>query len=364
MKVLNDMNDIVMGIHHIMDEDDEDLDSLIQEYAMVDKEDSVVESHEIISKKTYLEFLDESFNISVDEEKLSGSLVELLITYGKLYEKSVKTERQLLENEEKLESTKKKYEKERKRKERRERKLLENEEELESTKEKYEELVQNKQAADEEIEKMRKRLSDLEAAFEDKEMEIILLKVDIADTHNSRKLEEEEDTLSSSNHLVGADEKREESNETHEKREEGNEAQNKNETKQLDMFPLDQPEKERILHEQPEDKIEAGLNETTVSILPIPLNIDTPRINTAVMQGERMEVESDEGLILEQLRRVRQVRHDEYLKGKMKTMEEGCDGRISSPHSDMNSLPTTNYQLPLQSPQQEHHGLVECDNYT
>ena len=41
-KVLSDMNDIVMGIHHIMDEDEGDLDSLIQEYTMVDKEDSVV----------------------------------------------------------------------------------------------------------------------------------------------------------------------------------------------------------------------------------------------------------------------------------------------------------------------------------
>ena len=231
-KVLNDMNEIVMGIHDIMD-DDNDLDSLIQEYSHVEP------SEKDYSRETYVQSLNDSFEI--DDDKVSGSLVELLETYGKVYEKSVSTERELEEKKNELEVMKKKYDA----------------------------LVQDKQLADEEIEEVKIQLKDLKVAHDEKDMEIVLLKMDLAEREQvSRQVEvpcRTSDAVSDSVHIDLTEE--------NEKGEIVVQEMEfiKNEVKQV---------KQLLLGQLANDSVAASLNDTTTSQLPIPHNFETPRIDT------------------------------------------------------------------------------------
>ena len=361
-KVLSDMNDIVMGIHDIIDDDG--LDDLIHEYSKEEKSESAsskevsldenfniptheeklddpihehskVEANETVySKEVYLESLNESFNIPTHEEKVSGSLVEMLVTYGTVYEKSVRSERKLEEKENDLVEMKKSYDM----------------------------IVKDKQSADIEMERMRGKLNDFEAAFEEKEREIVLLKLDLAD----REVKAGE-AVRSSDHGVAA-------------------VENKKETGiALEVeFIKDEVKglKELLLKQLGGDSV-ASLNETAASLPPIPHDIETPRIMTDIvgdMQDETIEEvkEVEEPVHAkkykkddrkQQLNDIRKSKHVEYklLKQQQQKKQEHqqSEQQLPQPHlppPQQQQQPPPQQQQPPPPLQQQMH--AESSNYT
>ena len=270
-----------------------------------------------ISKETYIESLNDSFNIEIDDEKSTGTLVELLTTYGKVYEKSVSFERQLEEKTNELEAMKKKYDA----------------------------LVEDKQTADKVIDEQKNRLNDFEAAFKEKEMEIILLKVDLADSSKAQECLAVEAPGSPGDHLTCDDKERGGSDVAQE----------------MELIKNEVSQMKELLLRQIENDTVAGLNETTTSVLPIPHNIDTPsilptphKIDTpgippisldtprsnitdviVNMQDEKSDDEPEsKECYLGQLQKIRQLKHDEFLKRKREPIEEASGENVEVSSND------------------------------